>query len=167
MEVTVENASLDIKQRIDLIKQVLLINEIQLNSISDEDEYFHKFEIIYNNRPFILNLYLKNVVNSGWSDKPFIKRIQVPSFLGKTIPANSKNSISLFLGIAFVCDEPVFVVWNPFSFVYHKTNRSCYVTVQTLAETYQAGLLKTIDSKKEIVGCDKNNFKRLLDICCE
>ena len=115
----------------------------------------------------IINIYPKNIVNSGWSEKPYIKRIQVPSFLGKTIPLNNKEQCSLFLGIAFVNNKPIFAVWNPFTYVFHKTNRSCYVNVESLDICYHNGLYKTIDSKKEIILCDKDNFGQLLEIYFE
>ena len=167
MELLVENSALNIKQRIDLVKQALILSDIELLDCSNKGEYFHEFLINYHCRRFSLNLFIKNIANSGWADKPYIKRIQVPSLLGKTIPKKGNDSISLFLGIAFVSGDPIFVAWNPFSYVYHKTNRSCYVLVQSLANAFQCGLFKTVDCKKEVVLCTQSNFGRLIEICLE
>jgi len=163
----IDNGALDIKQRLDLIKDFLLNSNIAVLSVSKKDEYFYAFDIEVNGAKKIINIYPKNIVNSGWSEKPYIKRIQVPSFLGKTIPLNNKEQCSLFLGIAFVNNKPIFAVWNPFTYVFHKTNRSCYVNVESLDICYHNGLYKTIDSKKEIILCDKDNFGQLLEIYFE
>lgn len=163
----IDNSSLDMKQRIDLIKEFFMNANIQVSSVSKEDEYFYTFKVRIDSIDKLFYIYPKNIVNSGWSEKPFIKRIQVPSFFGKNIPINNKSQCSMFLGIAFVNNQPIFAVWNPFSYVFHKTNRSCYVNVESLDICYHNCFHKTIDSKKEIWLCDKNNMGKLLEMYAE
>lgn len=158
----VDNSSLSLKQRIDLIKECLLRSDIELKDVSEGENGFFKFDIICENESFSLHILPKNVVNSGWSEKPYIKRIQVMSFLGKEIPLNTRENSSMFLGIAFVNNEPVISVWNPFSYVFHKTNRSCYVEVESLVLGSHEGFIKTIDSKQIVLVCDKYHFGDLI-----
>ena len=158
----VDNSNLSLKQRVDLIKEFLLRSNVELFSAEETENGFVKFDIKNGKDVFSLHILPKNIVNSGWAEKPYIKRIQVMSFLGKNIPLNTKENSSLFLGIAFVNNEPIFAVWNPFAYVYHKTNRSCYVNVDSLALCSREGFIKTVDSKQVVLLCDKNHFGDLI-----
>lgn len=158
----VDNSSLTLKQRIDLIKEFLLRSNIELINVSEADYGFIKFDITLSGNAFSLMILPKNIVNSGWNDKPYIKRIQVMSFLDKNIPFNTKDNSSMFLGIGFVNNEPVAAVWNPFSYVYHKTNRSCYVDAESLSLCFHEGFIKTVDSKQVVLLCDKEHFGDLI-----
>lgn len=158
----VDNSSLSLKQRIDLIKECLLRSDIGLKNFSEGENGFYRFDIAFGNESYSLRILSKNIVNSGWSEKPYIKRIQVPSFLGKEIPLNTMQNSSMFLGIAFVNNEPIIAVWNPFSYVFHKTNRSCYVNVKSLVLGFHESFIKTIDSKQIVLVCDKGHFGDLV-----
>ena len=158
----VSNSSLSLKQRIDLIKECLLRSDVELVNLSMADNNFVRFDIVCGKEKLSLHILPKNIVNSGWNDKPYIKRIQVMSFLDKRIPLNTKDNSSMFLGVAFVNNEPIFAVWNPFSYVFHKTNRSCYVEVESLALSSHQGFIKTIDSKQIVLLCDKEHFGDLI-----
>lgn len=166
-QVLINNSDLTLKQRIDLIKDFLLRSNIQLNNVEEVEYGFIKFNINLNGKNMSLHILPKNIVNSGWSDKPYIKRIQVMSFLGKNIPMNTRESVSMFLGIAFANEQPIFAVWNPFSYVYHKTNRSCYVNINSISLCFEEGFIKSIDSKQVVLLTDKSHFGDLINYYCE
>ena len=158
----IENGQLSQKQRIDLVKSFLMESDIELISETEMPNSFHGFSVRIIGKELKLSILTKNIVNSGWVEKPYIKRIQVTSFIGKQIEKNVDGSCSLFLGIAFANSKPIFIVWNPFLFVFHKTNRSCYVNVESIARCYHLGFLKTNDAKKEVYLCDSKHFCDLI-----
>lgn len=159
----IENGQLTQKQRIDLVKSFLLESDVELLSEKDKPNSFHGFSVKILGKQLELNILTKNVVNSGWVEKPYIKRIQVTSFIGKQIEKNTDGSCSLFLGIAFANSKPIFIVWNPFLFVFHKTNRSCYVNVESIARCFHLGFLKTNDARKDVYLCDSKHFSELIE----
>lgn len=158
----VRNGDLTYKQRIDLIKRSLLINGIDLIDEKALDNSFYQFNIAIAGKPLSLNILPKNIVNSGWSDKPLIKRIQVQSFTMNEIDFNTSNTCSMFVGFAYANESPVFVVWNPFMFVYHKTVRSCYVDVELIARCRHEGFIKTVSSKQKVLLSDTENFGKMV-----
>lgn len=158
----INNADLSLKQRIDLFKTFLLESSIDLIQLDNFNDDFTSFTINLDGKKFKLNLLLKNVVNSGWADKPLIKRIQVKAMTQDQIPINTELSCSMFCGFSFVNDEPILSVWNPFMYVFHKTNRSCYVNCNTLALCARDGYIKSVDSNQEVLNCNKNNLKKLI-----
>lgn len=158
----IDNSKLALKQRIDLIKECLLRSNIELFNILETENGFFRFDVKCSGTYFSLHILPKNIVNSGWAEKPYIKRIQVMSFFGKNIPMNTNENSSIFLGVAFVNSQPIFAVWNPFSYVYHKTNRSCYVNVNSLALCFREGFIKTVDSKQTVLLCDKHHLGELI-----
>lgn len=158
----VRNGDLDIKQRIDLIKRCFLIGDIDLLSEEQQNNSFYLFKIGINGKIIDLHVLIKNVVNSGWSDKPLIKRIQVKSFKIEELQTNTEETCSMFLGIAYANEIPIFIVWNPFMFVYHNTVRSCYIDVELIVRCHYEGLIKTTSSKQKVMLCDPNHFKDMI-----
>ena len=84
------------------------------------------FEIDGEEREIDLFYILRSLGNGGWSDKPWIFRIQVSKIDPNWLPITSKSSISVLLGVAFLHEEPFIIGWNPFNYISHATNRSCY-----------------------------------------
>ena len=158
----VRNGDLTYKQRIDLIKRSLLINGIDLVGEKPLDNSFYRFDTIISGRRISLNILPKNIVNSGWSDKPLIKRIQVQSFKMEEIDINKSDLCSMFVGFAYANESPIFVVWNPFMFVYHKTVRSCYVDVELIARCQHEGFVKTTSSKQKVLLSDVEHFGEMI-----
>ncbi len=158
----VRNGDLTYKQRIDLIKRALLINGIGLISERTLENSFYQFNVIVTDKALSLNILPKNIVNSGWSDKPLIKRIQVQSFTMNEIKLNTSDTCSMFVGIAYANEAPIFVAWNPFMFVYHKTVRSCYVDVELIARCRHEGFIKTTSSKQKVLLSDTEHFGEMI-----
>ncbi len=163
----VRNGDLTLKQRIDLIKRCLMIGNVHLRNERQLDNSFYCFDIKINQKDFKLYLLLKNIVNSGWNDKPFIKRIQVKAFTMSDIEKNTTDGCSIFIGIAYANEIPIFVAWNPFMFLYHNTVRSCYIDVELLARCQHEGLIKTVSSKQKVILADPNHFCDLINLYLE
>ena len=161
MEDIVENGSLDKKQRIDVVKSFFMASDFEIIDIK-ENAPFTCFSVRRAGRTLSLYLLLKNIVNSGWSNKPYIKRIQIMSLANVDVPHNSGNTYSILLGIGIVNGQPIVCVWNPFLFVFHKSNRSCYVLVKSLALCHHVGFYSTNDSGNDLLLSDKNNFGKLI-----
>ncbi len=106
---------------------------------------------------------LKNVSGAGWSWRPEIKRIQVKGMQWDSIPAISNQEFFLLGGFTKVDDEPIFVCWNIFSYTAHKTNRSCYVSVEHLVECKEKGFIRTFDANNRIYMATQQNFRTLLE----
>ena len=167
MKYEISNGSLSLKQRIDILKNFFVSSNLEIFEINNFSDEFLTFVTTLEGKKVSLNFLLKNVVNSGWANKPEIKRIQVKAISQENIPINTSNSCSLFAGIAFVNNEAVLAVWNPFMYVFHKTNRSCYVRVESLAIASRDGFLKTEDCKQEVLICDSKHFDSLLNVYLE
>lgn len=162
-DAVVENSKLSLKQRYDLLKRAFLKSNINLIEEKDILSPFKTFVIKYNDKTIKLNVVLKNVTNSGWSEKYYIKRIQVSSIKDEDLPSNSLNTLSMFLGIANLNGLPIFICWNPFLFKFHKTNRSCYINVNHIVQCLDKPFISVIDSKMEVLLCSENGFAELID----
>lgn len=158
----VRNGDLGYKQRIDLIKKCLIICNIDLISETQIDSFYH-FEILLHGKKIKICAVLKNVVNSGWSDKPFIKRIQVKRFNSSELLKNTSEGCSLFIGLAYTNEAPIFVCWNPFMFLFHTTNRSCYIDVSLLARCQHEGFISTMSSNQKVILSDTNHFDKMIE----
>lgn len=162
MKFEIENGNLSLKQRIDILKNFFVSSDLNIFEINNFSDDFITFVTEINAKKITLHFLLKNIVNSGWSDKPDIKRIQVKALTAESVPVNNHSTCSLFAGFAFVNGEPIMAVWNPFMYVFHKTNRSCYINVHSLALCARDGFLKTLDSNQEVLLCNKENLLNLL-----
>ena len=167
MNISVENSALSFKSRQDLLKMVFIKSGISVLDGEFFDGTFMRYKLKLDNRLISLNILIKNIVNSGWIEKPYIKRIQIKSLLNVEVPKNTNESCTMLVGVALVNSKPILVVWNPFMYTYHNTNRSCYVNVESLAKCWRDGFLKTIDAKQNILLSDEENFgvliKRYID----
>lgn len=161
-EVNVNNGKFSKKQMIDIFECFLLASNIVIFKKENKFNNFIEYDIEIDGRVLTLNVFLKNITNSGWAEKITKKRIQVPGKDLQNLIPNSKEYINLLIGICLVNNEPIFVVWNPFNFQFHKTNRSCYTNVYDIAKTSFLGFHIGIEAKKKLYYCDKINFKKLL-----
>ena len=159
----IRNGDFSRKQRIDLIKRCLLISGVNLIDEKQLDNSFHRFNVCLDGKEFSLDLLLKNISNSGWSDKPLIKRIQVRALPVDEIEKNTVRGCSIFIGVAYANESPILVAWNPFMFLYHNTNRSCYIDVKLLASCQHEGFLKATSSNQKVILADTSHFLELIE----
>lgn len=124
--------------------------------IIEKENYFT--ELIFN---------IRNIGDAYLPNKPQIKRRQVGKLDFDKLPLNEKKKISLLVGIKLINNEPVLVCWNPFFFVGHQTNRSCYVLESTMNKGLQLGFYTSEDCKTKVYVCNENNFDKLLSYYIE
>lgn len=158
---SITNGEFSMKQRIDVIKSFCTASNIEITQIKEDKTIsFVEFDVLIDSQNFKLYLYLKNIVNSGWSNKPHIKRIQIKAF--GTIPENKDGSICALVGICNGEHGPIVAFWNPFLYTFHKKNRSGYLLVEQLEEADDCGFLETEYADKKILICSHLSFYRLL-----
>lgn len=113
-----------------------------------------------------LVIYLKNITGAGWEDKPDIKRVQVTN-IRVASPDNyvstTASQTMLILGYYNYDNNPIMVAWDAYRYVKHKTNRSCYVNIDTLKRAYQTGYLITNNSSQKVWLFDSYHFSKFLE----
>ena len=157
----VSNGEFSIKQRIDIVKSFCLESNIEILKIQENKTLsFTEFDILFQENNYKLFLYLKNIVNSGWSNKPHIKRIQIKAF--REIPENKDGCLCALVGICNGKKGPILAFWNPFLYTFHKKNRSGYLLTEQLEETEMNDFLETEYADKKILLCQSSGFRKLL-----
>jgi hypothetical protein len=97
-------------------------------------------------------LYLKNITNAGWANKPMSKRIQVGN--DKRIDYSmlrnqSSEKINLIIGY-YDYNNPIFAAWKSEEYTKHKTNRSCYIDAEDIMNGYKDKYIKTVRRGQEL-----------------
>lgn len=116
-------------------------------------------------KSYTLVMYLKNITGAGWANKPHMKRVQVSNVrnddMNKYIDTTNSQTI-LILGYYEFDNNPLFVAWNAYRYVYHNTVRSCYVSIDNLLDAYKSGFSVTECSDQEIWVFKPNHFEEFL-----
>ena len=146
----------------DIFTKFLNNANMELVKIEDSHVAFaNKFTINKNGQHFELHLILKNLCDSGWKEKPWIKRIQIGHI--ENLPETTEKQAFMLAGIGFYNDKPLFVLWNGLRYIYHKTIRSAYVDVSSLEKALQKGYHYCNDYNNEIFICTEQNFEILFN----
>ncbi|MFA7436089.1 MAG: hypothetical protein WC006_07000 [Bacilli bacterium] len=131
-----------------------------------KDEGAIKYLKTYKNGKTIeIYFLIRNVAHSGWSKKPHIKRIQVQNFSidnPELFSPSDKNVYFFFVGYYNFDNNPLFIFWDPGRYTEHKTNRSCYVFLNTLLMAYKEGYVDSINMNRKVWVIDDNNFEKFL-----
>lgn len=109
---------------------------------------------------------IRNIVHSGWKEKPHIKRIQVQNFSinnPELFKPLNNSSFFFFVGYYNFDGNPLFVYWDPGRYTHHITNRSCYVYLNTLVEAYKKGYIETVNMNKRVWVLTSENFNLFLN----
>lgn len=122
---------------------------------------FSKIRIAKNNQ-IELEFIIKNIVNSGWSHKPLIRRVQIRNIPQEELTVSSMTQTSIIIGVIDVIDKTMFVAWSPYLNSFHRTNRSCYVQLSTVFQGYLKGYFSSVESNQRIWISDNKNLHRLL-----
>lgn len=112
-------------------------------------------------RTFRIVLYLKNITDAGWKDKPWYKRVQVDNVrnVSPECYIDTENTQTLMiLGYYNYDNNPLMVGWNAYKYVMHSTQRSCYVTLDVMLEGYKKGYHTDIVSKQKVWVFTPDNF---------
>jgi hypothetical protein len=112
------------------------------------------------------NVYMKNVSQAGWNDKPWIKRIQVgnvktiaPGFYSET----TRDKVNLLLGYTKVGEDELFFAWNYYRYIFHKTLRSCYVHDDNIDLVLKEGFVHADDMGQALWGFKPEQFGVFLE----
>lgn len=136
----------------------------ETEGLKNELRNFYSFKVKNQSSQFVISANISNISDAYLPNKPFIKRRQVGHLVFETLPKNTKDKVSLLVGIKKIEDEFVLVCWNPFYFVGHSTNRSCYVNESTLEKTLRIGFYVGDDCGTKLYACTRNHFAELLDL---
>lgn len=122
--------------------------------------------IISNDSKYVKVLvYLKQISNAGWEEKPHIKRVQVsnPKKLNLDFfRYDDVDKISLILGY-YNYTKPLLVSWDPNEYRRHNTNRSCYVEIDALLDGYNLDYCKKVSMGQSITLFKPEKFGMFLD----
>ncbi len=137
-----------------LIKEVK--NELRKSNAKDIQLVFQKgifhLNATIDSGAISFDLYLKNITGAGWADKPGIKRCQVKNFkadhLGG-IKIVELRHYNLILGYYNYDSNPILVAWDAYRYLKHETNRSCYVTVDSLKRGYEKKFYEGVVSSQK------------------
>lgn len=134
-----------------------------LNKIKSTKEKGLTYKISFDNKEYILHIRaMNNITNSGWSDKPQIRRIQVDRKYLDDLVDTKENELTIICGLVQFKNEPIFCFWNPKRYITHKTRCSCYVNVSSINTAFKEGYYFGHDSGKEIYACNSHNLQRVI-----
>lgn len=126
------------------------------------DSQFVNCVVIIGEKQIKLHFIIKNIVNSGWSWRPDVKRIQISSLAKCCLKANTASEITFLIGVYFINEKTVFAVWNPACFTFHSTNRSCYVMKDSLLRASNGEFLYKEDYGQMVFVCLFNQVSKLI-----
>ena len=132
------------------------IIEFDINRQGQSIIKIQKDEIIYE----VIAL-IKNITGAGWRDKPWIKRVQVSNIATREISLNDRK-FNLIFGVYSFDDNPLFVCWDPYRYLNHVTQRSCYVSITTLQRGYEKEYYEGVDSSQKVWVFKGNNFDKFI-----
>lgn len=126
-----------------------------------DDGAFTKFIILDSDGcEYVVSLFFRNIGGSGWSDKPYIKRIQVPSFTLES--KQHRHSFSYLCGYAQYNGKDYYAFWDPENYLTHRTVRSCYLFISSFAKSEEKGYFMGINEGKEVMLCNSSGFEMVL-----
>lgn len=118
--------------------------------------------LIEKNSEIRIKYMIKNIVKSGWENKPLIRRIQITKIESKDLLISNNKQTTFLIGILPVIDKNIFVIWNVYKNNNHNTNKSCYVNLQTIFRTYLEGYVSCMESDQMIWASDENNLGKAI-----
>lgn len=150
--------------RTDFLKAVFESSSLPILSWKTDESGVSSIATLLDGKPLSLHFLLKPISGGGWKEKPWVYRIQVRKLEGDEFPKNSSSSLSLLLGACFFEGKPVIVAWNPFRFLFHETNRSCYLRLEDLLQLEEEpdGFIVSYRSSEPVSLARKDSFGKLL-----
>lgn len=151
-------------------EKALVFSEILINSVNNckgELKNFYLVNVTFKNKKMNLYVNLRNIGSAYLPNKPHILRRQVGKLSFNDLPLNNSSSLSMLLGVTYIDEKMVLACWNPFYFVGHSTNRSCYVLEGSLEKAKNIGLYVGEDCKTPVLVCSDSCFGKMLDVYIE
>lgn len=131
------------------------------------DGSVHRVDVKVDGKHIRLNFILRALGTGGWKDKPWIYRIQIGVLGEGALPRSGDGELSLLLGLFYLDGSLALAAWNPFMYVFHKTNRSCYLKeedIQSLAKE-PSGVFVGKATYPTPILCREDSFRELLSEC--
>ena len=127
----------------------------------DDTGQFVCFEIIDSfEKKYCVHVFFRNISNSGWDDKPEIKRIQIPCL--EDIKTPTKHEFSILCGIGKFDEEYMLAVWDPKKYLTHNTVCSCYVFFSSFIKAMNNGFFHGMNEGKEVMVCTASGFEKMI-----
>ena len=152
------------------LEKVLVSSSVLIRSVKNcenELKNFYLISVEINNQLIDLYVNIRNIGSAYLPNKPYILRRQVGKLSFDDLPPNSKKSLSMLIGITNIDSEIILACWNPFYFIGHSTNRSCYVLENSLDKAKNIGLYVGEDCKTPVLVCSSSNFTEMLNVYIE
>lgn len=159
--------SLSSRELLLVIQQLLISSGYLIQSTDFGTRNFTKIIINKDKKDLCLFVDIRNVCSAFIPGKPYMMRRQVGKMKFEEIPKNLKTQASMLLAVGEVNGELVLVCWNPFYYLGHATNRSCYVLQDSLEKAIIDGLYNGEDCKVPVLVCNSSNIERLLQTYIE
>ena len=152
------------------LEKVLVSSNVLIRSVKNcenELKNFYLISVEINNQLIELYVNIRNIGSAYLPNKPYILRRQVGKLSFDDLPPNNKKSLSMLIGIANIDNEILLACWNPFYFIGHSTNRSCYVLENSLDKAKNIGLYVGEDCKTPVLVCSSSHFNEMLNVYIE
>ena len=148
------------KQLNDVFNDFLMSSELGIMSFDySKDPYVIKLSDGV--RKFELHYVLKNISTGGWKEYGNIKRIQIGSIKEGLVYTNRIRT-HMLCGLVRYDDDYILVVWNSYLYTSHNTNRSCYITEESIVKCTKRGYIMVHEFDQDIWLCDKKHFGLLI-----
>ena len=152
------------------LEKVLVSSNILIRSVKNcesELKNFYLISVEINNQLIELYINIRNIGSAYLPNKPYILRRQVGKLSFDNLPPNNKKSLSMLIGVTHIDNEIILACWNPFYFIGHSTNRSCYVLENSLDKAKNIGLYVGEDCKTPVLICSSSHFIEMLNVYIE
>lgn len=148
------------KELYNIFENMLLSSNISIKHIDYLKSNIKKYTLLIDDRLFYVTILIKNITDCGWDDRKYLRRIQTTPMYD--LEKTSSNSCFLLCGLAFYAEEPILVIWNAQNYVYHRSNRSCYVDLSSIKKAFDNSFYFGLDSNQYVYACDRYSIKKLI-----
>lgn len=149
-----------------LVFEKLLTNNNFTIKNSDFSKSIKNVVATKNGIEFTFHFVLRNIVGAGWTTKPNIKRIQVQNFKDVNpmlFEKTTKNHYFFYVGYYNYDNNPLFIFWDPGRYDSHKTNRSCYVLLNSMQRAHNHKFLETVNVGRKVWIIKEERFNEFLN----
>ena len=129
----------------------------------ETNKQFTNIKTIKDGKSFLFHSNIKKIAPAYFPNDDSVLRIQVGPIDMESTPENRENQISILVGITKQDNKNVISIWNAFYFTGHQTNRSCYLTISNIDDTFSDGKCITSYSGTPVYISTKERFNEVLD----
>ena len=148
------------KELYDIFDKMLGHSDITLISKQKSEIGVPLYKVKYNGKEYKIYVNIKNVRDAYLPGKPDIRRIQTKSL--SFLEAVSSNSFFMLAGIAFYEDNPILVMRNAQEYIFHASNRSCYISLKNIEKGFEKGFYFTRDCNQDVYISNSSNLNQII-----